>query len=220
MKILKSGFIALGLLALPLVATFVIFIVVAIFTLTLGTREVPVSEIQKEMKIVKVPHYPPEKENASKESIKLLTEDFYWHISDDNCPFNRNNGEDSAIAFYRWRETHKTASTAEFIPVLLAEWNANLVDWTNYKHQAITGPVAFLAGPSIYRADEVIISVAFAQLIAEGKIDPDLRDMAIKSVDNEACSEMIKYRKWHAPELRVKSLNAMKRALNSLDLRP
>ncbi|MCW5822559.1 MAG: hypothetical protein KIT34_07125 [Cyanobacteria bacterium TGS_CYA1] len=217
MSTVKTAAKTFGILILPLAATIGIFIVISIIfvvSLPFTSKEVPATEINNLVQSNRVPYYPPDKKTASPKAVLLLTDDFYWDISDTNCPFNRNNGEDAATAFLEWRESNQDKDSSKFVELLLSGWNANLMDWTAYRYEDLSGPLNLTKAPSIFRADEVIIATAFAQLIREGTVDKQLANMALASINNESCSSMMSYRKWANSDTRLKCLDNMKSILS------
>lgn len=123
-------------------------------------------------------------ETAHPNARRLLKDDFYWDVTDENSPFGNDTGADT-LEFYRaWIE--ESDDDEDFLHPLFDEWD---VDWE--AAQAIPD-----AAPEFFMYDDVVIAVAFAQLVLEGNTSRDVAALASRALRRQALPEVIELRGW------------------------
>ncbi|QJR16206.1 hypothetical protein [Usitatibacter palustris] len=135
-------------------------------------------------------------EVAHPNAKRLLKDEFYWDICDEDSPFGNDTGADT-LEFYReWIE--ESDDDEDFLHQLFDDWE---VDWE--RAEAI--PDAELSACleeehfDILTYDDVLIAVAFAQLVLEGNTSRDIAALAIRSLKRQALPEVIEFRGWSDP---------------------
>jgi uncharacterized protein YfeS len=154
-------------------------------------------------------------ENAHPRARELLTDPFFWSIVDDDAPLGNDTGADT-LAFYRqWRSEHPTKSVQVFITDILSGWEVENADWLlldeTQLRQALDEEHF-----SILTRDDFMIALAFAQLVLEGRVEPEIREMAHHCVRRQATDAVISFRGWTDATERRSRLAQMQRVLESV----
>ena len=136
------------------------------------------------------------RDNAHPNARRLLKEDFYWDIADEDSPFGNDTGWDT-LEFYRaW--IRLSDDDEDFLHQLFDEWE---VDW----EEAAAIPDEELAARleedhhGILTYDDVVIALAFAQLVLAGNSEIDTAALAARALKRQALPDMIAFRGWSDP---------------------
>lgn len=130
-------------------------------------------------------------ENAHPNARRLLQPGFYWDIDDGDSPFGNDTGYDT-LEFYRAWIRHSD-DDEDFLHQLFEEWD---VDW----EAAEAIPDGELADRlddkhfDILTYDDVVIALAFAQLVLEGNAERDIAARASRALERESRPEVIALR--------------------------
>lgn len=153
-------------------------------------------------------------EVAHPNAKRLLKAPFYWDICDDDSPFGNDTGADT-LEFYRaWIE--ESDDDEDFLHQLFDEWE---VDWERAESIADGDLEDCLEDEhfDILTYDDVVIAVAFAQLVLEGQVSRDVAALATRSLMRQSRPEVIDFRGWVDPAERAERcaemLEVMKRAV-------
>ena len=138
-------------------------------------------------------------ENAHPNAKRLLKADFYWDVVDEDSPFGNDTGADT-LEFYRaW--IRENDDDEEFLFELFDEWEVD-------RELAESMPDAELATQleedhyDVLTYDDVVIALAFAQLVLEGNASPDMAAAASRSLRRQALPAVIEFRGWSDPDER------------------
>ena len=154
-------------------------------------------------------------ENAHPRARRLLTEPFFWSIADDDAPLGNDTGADT-LAFYRqWRTEHPSMSTQVFITDILSGWEVENADWV-LADESLLRQALEEDHFSILTRDDFMIALAFAQLVLEGRVEPQVREMAHYSVRRQATDAVISFRGWTDATERRSRLAQMQRVLETV----
>lgn len=123
-------------------------------------------------------------------AARALAEPFFWDISDDNSPFGNDSGTDTLAAFYEWREENPEASPIAFLDELLARWEVASDHW-DLVDEGEVHAVGAEDEFSLLTRDEVILALAFSQLVVEGRIDPEVRRRALIALKRQALPALL-----------------------------
>jgi uncharacterized protein YfeS len=137
-------------------------------------------------------------ETAHPNAAKLMTEPFYWDVSDENSPFGNDTGADTLELYRGAVEEDPELDGAEFLVELFEAWDVD---------------VAFAAGiPDeelehrlerehfhILTYDDALVAVAFAELVFQGNASDEIAAAAIKSLKRQALPEVLEFRGWSDP---------------------
>lgn len=153
-------------------------------------------------------------ENGHPRARQLLTELFFWSIADDGAPLGNDTGADT-LAFYRqWRADHPQGLTQDFIRDTLAGWEVENADWLLLDEAPLQQALEH-GHFSVLTRDDFMIALAFAQLVLDGKVDAQVRKMALYSVRRQATDAVISFRDWADVTERRSRLARMQRALET-----
>lgn len=134
--------------------------------------------------------------NAHPNARRLLAADFYWDVTDEDSPFGNDTGWDT-LEFYRaW--IRESDDDEDFLHQLFDEWE---VDWEAAGSIA-DGDLADRLEEEhfdILTYDDVVIAVAFAQVVLEGNVERDTAALAIRALRRQALPEVIAFRGWSDP---------------------
>ncbi|SRR5579859_1520966 len=151
-------------------------------------------------------------ENAHQVARKVLKSPFFWDIADDGAPLGSDTGADT-LAYYReWRAKNPSAPALAFVENILTDWDIRvpqreLIDERELKAALQEDDFSLLTH------DDFMIALAFAQLVLEGRIEPEIRDRALQSIQRQATSTVIDFRGWVGPKERRSRLAKMREAI-------
>jgi uncharacterized protein YfeS len=152
--------------------------------------------------------------NAHPIAAKLLNDKFYWDCTDDDSPFGNDDGAEALRLYRNWRTEDPDGKPVQFIEELLPRWQASLSQWKTIS-PANAGSILFAGnGYVLSTGDQVIISVAFGQLLLDGHIDSDLRSLALEAIEREKNPHILSH--WVVPDERKTRLNKMQAILRTL----
>lgn len=150
------------------------------------------------------------REEAHPNARRLLKDEFYWDVCDEDSPFGNDTGADT-LEFYRaWIE--HSDDDEDFLHQLFDEWD---VDWEDA--QAV--PAAELAQRlesdpfHILAYDDAVIATAFAQIVLEGNASRDMAMLAMRALERQALPEVIAFRGWSDPVERRERCGQMLEAM-------
>jgi uncharacterized protein YfeS len=135
-------------------------------------------------------------EVAHPNAKRLLKDEFYWDICDEDSPFGNDTGADT-LEFYRaWIED--SDDDEDFLHQLFDEWE---VDWERVESIPDGELKDCLEDEHfhILTYDDVVIALAFAQLVLEGNIARDMAALATRSLKRQSRPEVIELRGWTDP---------------------
>lgn len=120
-----------------------------------------------------------------------LTDAFFWDASDDTAPFGAETGREVLDALRDFRDEHPRESPVRLLDELLAQWEVVNDHWDAVEAdevQAIGEDDEY----SLLTRDEAVIGLAFAQLIVEGQIDPEIRRRAIFALKRQSLPALLR----------------------------
>jgi uncharacterized protein YfeS len=153
-------------------------------------------------------------ENGHPKARQLLTEPFFWSIADDGAPLGNDTGADTLALYRQWRADHPDGHAEDFVRDTLAGWEVENVDWL-LLDEALLKQGLEDNHFSVLTRDDFMIALAFAQLVLEGKVDAQVREMALYSVRRQATDAVISFRDWSDVTERRSRLVQMQSALEA-----
>lgn len=151
-------------------------------------------------------------EVAHPNAKRLLKDEFFWDICDEDSPFGNDTGADT-LEFYRaWIE--ESDDDEDFLHQISDEWE---VDW----ERAESIPDEELKDSleeehfDILTYDDVVIAMAFAQLVLEGNISRDVAALAERSLKRQSRPDVIEFRDWTDPAERAQRCARMLEVVRS-----
>jgi uncharacterized protein YfeS len=132
-------------------------------------------------------------DSAHPNARRLMKAEFFWDVTDEDSPFGNDTGADT-LEFYRaW--IRENDDDEEFLIELFDEWEVD-------RELAESLPDAELAAQleedhyDILTYDDVVIAVAFAQLVLEGNAMPDMANAAARCLQRQSLPAVIAFRGW------------------------
>ena len=139
------------------------------------------------------------RDTAHPNARRLLKADFYWDLGDEDSPFGNDTGADT-LEFYRaW--IRESDDDEDFLHQLFDEWE---VDWESAASVADAELADRLEDQhfDILTYDDVVIALAFAQLVLAGNAELDTAALATRALQRQALPEMVAFRGWSDPAQR------------------
>ena len=135
-------------------------------------------------------------EAAHPNARRLLKDEFFWDICDEDSPFGNDTGADT-LEFYRaWIE--ESDDDEDFLHQVFDEWG---VDWE--RAESVPGEELATALEDehfdILTYDDAVIAVAFAQLVLEGNVSRDIAARATQAIQRQMRPEVVEFRGWADP---------------------
>ena len=152
---------------------------------------------------------------ASPEALRLMPEAWFWSAIDGGSPFGNDTGADTVAYFAEWRRGAPLQPVSRFLDWLFDRWaierelqltlsEAELVELLPARHFHI------LVG------DDAIVAAAFAQLVFEGKVEPQLCRSTVAALSRQWLDTVISFRGWADPLERKKRVTRMLEVLHSV----
>lgn len=155
-------------------------------------------------------YWTPEKETANKRAQELMPDEFFWDICNDCSPIGNDDGADAGADFYSFALTNKEPRYyRSFFVGLFERWG--LKDGLYDADPIMTGEYPDMQDVMKYNA---IVATPFVELMAFGKVDPQLAKMALNAIEIQ--SSPLYLSGWVDQEERVQTLNRCKDVLNAL----
>ncbi|MEP6901022.1 MAG: hypothetical protein ABJA66_04685 [Actinomycetota bacterium] len=123
-------------------------------------------------------------ENANSKAVEILKEEFFWDITDDISPFGKDDGWDTLMSYRDWRLENANENANIFLDEFLDGWGVNNDNWNiqtevEIKNEFHSDEFSLLA------RDNVIIALAFAQIVIDGIIDNEIKQKAIWAIERQ-----------------------------------
>jgi uncharacterized protein YfeS len=110
-------------------------------------------------------------------ALEKLKEDFFWDIGDDS-------GWDTLYDFRDWRLENPKKKATVFLKQLLSDWDVKNRNWDLLDEQKIQTELSNDEF-SLNVGDEVIIAVAFGQILLDGRVDEEIKQKALWTVQRQ-----------------------------------
>lgn len=156
----------------------------------------------------------PSPETAHPKARTLLTEPFYWSVVGNNTPLGNNNGYDTGAHYRRWQRGERNPDPTRFLADLMRSWGVEDADWDLLDPAALQTRLG-QEWVHILTRDDMVIGLAFAQMILEGKVHPEVKRKALWAVERQALDVVIAYRGWSDPGERKRRLEQMRGVLTA-----
>ena len=153
-----------------------------------------------------------EPEAAHPNAQRLLREEFYWDITDDDSPFGNDTGWDT-LQFYRaWIEEND--DDEEFLDELFDEWEVDRELAESLQDDELAAQLED-DHYDVITYDDVVIAVAFAQLVLEGGTSPEMAAAASRSLERQLLPAMMEFRDWSDADERRERCELMLEVMKS-----
>ena len=161
--------------------------------------------------------YSPTFEKAHSNAKKLMADSFFFSPIEETAPFGSDDGSGTYANFQSWRKTHPQESLIPFLKEQIDEWGYSKFDIRETDLEKLKPylkqdemNIQYMTG-----IDQAIVALAFGQLYLEGKIDTDIKELAIISINRELLPGILQL--WGNYETtRKENLNKLLSVLNQV----
>lgn len=129
-------------------------------------------------------------EHSHYKARAALTDAFFWDASDDTSPFGSETGRDVLEALRDFRDEQPRESPIQLLDELLARWEVENDHWNAVEAEEVQA-IGEDDEYSLLTRDEAVIALAFAQVIVEGKIDPEVRRRAVFALKRQSLPALL-----------------------------
>lgn len=153
------------------------------------------------------------RENGHSLAKELLKDDFFWSIADENSPLGNDDGADTLHSYQVWLKGNPTINRNVFLNKLLAGWEVKNDKWDLLSDRKIKNEMV-KDEFSFFTRDNVVIALAFSQIVLEGKIDSEIKQKALWALERQQNNAVLD--NWrNFKEERLERLNKMKKAIEN-----
>lgn len=129
-------------------------------------------------------------EDAHPKAQEALTDAFFWDTSNPLSPFGDETGLEVLEALQDFRLEEPDGKVLDLLSELLARWEVTDEGWETVEEDEVQALGADDETGLLLR-DEVIIALAFAQLIVDGRVDPEVRRRAILAITRQSLPALV-----------------------------
>ncbi len=130
-------------------------------------------------------------DNAHQKAIELIPEDFFWSCIDELAPFGSDEGDTALAEFRDWRKENPSTPTLECLKWVIesvgemdfADYNSEILSRAKIKSQLEDKD--FDDQQYIYTLDISVIATGFAQLVDEGIIEVENKEIIQLAIDRQ-----------------------------------
>lgn len=156
-------------------------------------------------------YFIPDRKTAHPAAVKLLQEEFFWDICDENSPFGNDDGAQTLATLARYLRSGKS-SLINFLDYLFSDWgianqNLDLTTADELEAAAEQGDIEM----NVSVRDHAIIATAFGQFLIQGKLDQQLKSLALIAMKRQQLQ--ISIENWTDPVERARRLKLMEEYL-------
>jgi uncharacterized protein YfeS len=141
-----------------------------------------------------------------------LNKAFYWSEDDDHSPLGNDTGHDTATSYRDWCSDRRRAGVRRFLEQLMQGLGLADTDWDVLDIERLQAQLPQDSFQILTR-DDMVIGLAFAQMILEGQVDPEVQRIALLAVERQSLDVVIAFRGWDNPKKRKTRLQHMRDVL-------
>jgi uncharacterized protein YfeS len=130
------------------------------------------------------------REDAHPRAREALRDDFFWNASDACAPFGDETGREVLEAFRDFRVEEPRGDPLALLAELLSRWEVADASWNVVDADEVQAIGADDELGLLVR-DEAILALAFAQIIVDGRIDPEVRRRALLALSRQSLPALI-----------------------------
>lgn len=146
-------------------------------------------------------------ETAHETAQQLVPADsIVWDYSDDDSPVGNDIGADTFAAYLDFKKEQPDGKVSKFVANLFDVFELEDVDWDQMNPEAIQDSLDEDDGFSILTRDDFILGLAFAQLLVDGTVDPDVKSKAMLALKRQAMEVVLDFRDVENAETRREQL--------------
>ena len=129
-------------------------------------------------------------DDAHPKARQALTDAFFWDLSDPCGPFGDQTGREVLDAFRDHRDEHADAGALALLGELLAEWEVADAAW-DVIDEAEVEAVGAEDELGLLLRDEAIVALAFAEIMVDGQVEPEVRRRAVLALGRQALPALL-----------------------------
>ncbi len=145
-------------------------------------------------------------ENAHENARRLLKADFYWDVTDEDSPFGNDTGWDVLESWRAW--IRHSDEEEDFLEEIFDEWEVDRELVESIPDEELSDALEENEHDILVH-DDVVIALAFAQLVLEGQAERATAAAATRALQRQMLPVVIDYRGWDDPGERRERCAAM-----------
>ena len=153
-------------------------------------------------------------QTAHPRARQLLVDSIVWDFGDEDSPLGNDTGADTFAAYLAFRHEQPSVGVQQFIRDQLASFEIADTDWDALDLRGLQSALDAGDGFSLLTRDDFIIGLAFAQLLLEGTVDPEVRRRALLALRRQAIDVVLSFR-GGGEEARKSQLMQLQRVLET-----
>lgn len=130
------------------------------------------------------------REDSHPRAREALAEAFFWDASDPCSPFGNETGQEVLEAFRDFRVEEPRGNPLALLGELLARWEVADEAWDVVEPDEVQAIGADDELGLLLR-DEVVLALAFAQIVVEGRVEPEVRRRALLALTRQSLPALI-----------------------------
>jgi len=146
---------------------------------------------------------------------QLLNNSIIWDYGNEDSPLGTDVGADTFAAYIGFRGNHSADGVDHFLREQLGLRGLSDKAWNTVKDAELKILIERSEGAQLVRRDDLIIALAFAQLLLEGEIAPSVRSRAIDALHRQATPTVLSFRGGGGEDPRRGQLHEFRRILEA-----
>ena len=130
------------------------------------------------------------REDSHPRAQEALADAFFWDPSDPCSPFGNETGQEVLEAFRDFRVEEPRGNPLALLGDLLARWEVADEAWDVVEPDEVQAIGADDELGLLLR-DEVVIALAFAQIVVDGRVEPEVRRRALVALTRQSLPALI-----------------------------
>jgi uncharacterized protein YfeS len=130
------------------------------------------------------------RDEAHPRAREVLTDDFFWDADDRTGPFGDDTGREVLEAFRDFRVEEPRGKPIALLTDLLADWEIADEAWDVVDADEVQAIGADDELGLLVR-DEAVVALAFAQILVDGTVEPELRRRAVLALTRQSLPALI-----------------------------
>src|SRR6266404_2712345 len=133
-------------------------------------------------------------ETAHPRAREMLVQPFYWDFGDPDSPLGSDVGADTLAAYLRFHTVIPHQPIAGFVKDQLASYNVASPQWDLMDESHLRQAIDAGHGYGLVTSDDVMLGLAFAQIVLDGRIDVEVKRQALLALAREGTHAMLLFR--------------------------
>lgn len=155
-------------------------------------------------------------ETAHPRAKQLLGQSIVWNYGDEDSPLGNDIAADTFAAYLSFRAIHPKGGIQDFLRGQLSSRGIPEADWDLLDPVRLEASLNSGSGFELLRRDDMIIGLAFAQLLLEGVVDSVVRKRAITALHRQATDPVLSFRGGGGETARKEQLAEFRQILESV----